>query len=238
MRKRVIGNWKLNGDAARVQGMLDALAAEVLSCDIGLALSAPYIAGAASRAPRGMVIGAQDCSRFGVGAYTGEVSASMLCDVGATFTLLGHSERRRYFGDDEVVLAAKLDCAVAAGLPVVYCVGETAVERQSGRWPEVLAAQLAVLADPARRAACCAVAYEPVWAIGTGQTPTPEQVEAAHRHIAEALSVPMPVLYGGSANGDNADALLALDGVAGLLVGGASLQPESFIKICRIAADV
>src|SRR5690242_9027192 len=164
------------------------------------------------------------------GAYTGEISAPLLLDLGVTGALVGHSERRQYFGETDDGVARRTQTALASGLNVIACVGETLEQREAGETEEVLRRQLSVL-EPHER---LVLAYEPVWAIGTGRTATPEIAEDAHAFIKSLLDV--PVLYGGSVKPENAEALLAQGHVDGALVGGASLEVESFTAICETAA--
>jgi triosephosphate isomerase len=165
------------------------------------------------------------------GAYTGEVSAPMLLELGVTGSLVGHSERRQYFGETDETVRLRTRGALAAGLRVVACVGETIEERRAGRTERVLRRQLSVL-EPHPN---LVLAYEPVWAIGTGHTATPETAQETHAFIKSLLDV--PVLYGGSVKPDNAEELLAQPDVDGALVGGASLDIESFVTICRIGSS-
>jgi triosephosphate isomerase (TIM) len=165
------------------------------------------------------------------GAYTGEVSAPMLLELGVTGSLVGHSERRQYFGETDETVRLRTHGALAAGLRVVACVGETIEERRAGRTERVLRRQLTVL-EPHPN---LVLAYEPVWAIGTGHTATPETAQETHAFIKSLLDV--PVLYGGSVKPDNAEELLAQPDVDGALVGGASLDIESFVTICRIGSS-
>jgi len=188
-----------------------------------------------------LLLGAQNCSTEDAGAFTGEVSASMLRDLGCDYVILGHSERRALFGETDDVILAKTKRALACGLKVILCVGETLQERQAGNAEAVVAAQLqaalAELSDDDWRS--LVIAYEPVWAIGTGETATPEQAQAIHAHIRSLLSkrsadigAQTRVLYGGSVNSSTAEELFAQEDIDGGLVGGASLDAEHFLKIC------
>jgi triosephosphate isomerase (TIM) len=178
----------------------------------------------------GLVVYAQNLHWEAEGPYTGEVSAEMLLDMGVAGSIVGHSERRQYFGETDETAWSRAEHALEARLAVIYCVGEVEAEREAGHTEEVLRRQLSVLSHHAR----LVVAYEPVWAIGTGRTATPEQAQEAHALIKSLLDV--PVLYGGSVKPDNAEELLAQPDVDGALVGGASLDTESFNAICRTAA--
>jgi triosephosphate isomerase len=264
-RPLVLGNWKMNGDAAMAGRLLDAvlegvggLASTGVSArgardvDVGVCPPYPYLALASTRLASGPVgWGAQNVAAFDDGAYTGEVSARMLADLGCTWVLVGHSERRTLFGDTDEAVVRKTERALAAGLVPVVCVGETREERERGATEAVLARQIdavcPVLRDPAGRSGddCgFVVAYEPVWAIGTGLTATPEQAQAAHGFIRARLAaggiVAAPrtrLLYGGSVKPSNAAQLFSLPDVDGGLIGGASLVAEDFVSICRAAAD-
>jgi triosephosphate isomerase len=173
---------------------------------------------------------AQNCHWEADGAFTGEVSASMLLELGVYGTIVGHSERRQHFGDTDESVARRAHAALAAGLHVIACVGETEAERDAGETEAVLRRQTAVLEQDDN----LVIAYEPVWAIGTGRTATPELAQAAHEIVKSVLDV--PVLYGGSVKPGNANELLAEPAVDGALVGGASLELESFEAICRTAS--
>jgi triosephosphate isomerase len=170
------------------------------------------------------------------GAFTGEVSAPMLREVGVAGAIVGHSERRQYFGETDESVARRTAAALKHGLRVIACVGESLEERESGGMNLVLRVQVEAIADAAAGREGLVIAYEPVWAIGTGKTATPEQARDAHAFIKSLLDV--PVLYGGSVKPDNAAELLSQAGVDGALVGGASLDVESFTAICRTAAEI
>lgn len=241
--KLVIGNWKMNGrlaaNLALIESMLESPALQ--QARVAIAPPFAYLGQAATLlAGSHIMLGAQDVSAFAAdGAYTGEVSASMLADVGCRYVLVGHSERRQYFRESDAQLGQKLQAVVAAGLVPVYCVGETLAERESGAYREVVAAQLSVLS--VLNGAECVVAYEPVWAIGTGKVASVAQIDEVHQYIRATLlqchggSDSICVLYGGSVKADNADAILALESVGGALVGGASLDVNSFGQICQAA---
>lgn len=250
-RKVVAGNWKLNGDRAFGMALVDALkdgatlAKSRVDCIVFPAM--PYVAGLASHGNGGAVaVGAQDVSEHAKGAYTGEVSAQMLRDVGATHVLVGHSERREYHGEDSALVARKFMAAHAAGLVPVLCVGERLEEREAGTTEAVIEAQLApllALEGGMQALAGGMIAYEPVWAIGTGRTATPEQAQAVHAFIRgrvaredARIADSLPILYGGSVKSDNAAALFAQADVDGGLVGGASLVARDFLDIITAAA--
>jgi triosephosphate isomerase (TIM) len=169
------------------------------------------------------------------GAYTGEVSAPLLLELGVVGSLVGHSERRQYFGETDETVAKRARAALEAGLRVIACVGESLEERESGQMELVLRLQVEAIRDAVGEHEGLVIAYEPVWAIGTGRTATPDQAREAHAFVKSLLDV--PVLYGGSVKPENAEELLAEDGVDGALVGGASLDVESFTAICRAAAN-
>jgi triosephosphate isomerase len=169
------------------------------------------------------------------GAYTGEISPPMLLELGVAGAIVGHSERRQYFGENDESVARRTAAALEHGLRVIACVGESLEERESGGMELVLRVQVEAIGEAAGAHERLVVAYEPVWAIGTGRTATPEQAREAHAFIKGLLDV--PVLYGGSVKPDNADELLSEEGVDGALVGGASLEVESFTAICQAAAS-
>lgn len=245
-RKIAAGNWKLNGTRAFASELLSALqvpskqAVEVLVCP-----PMPYLAAlVADFGSRGISFGAQDVSAREKGAYTGEVSAAMLKDIGVSHALVGHSERRQYHGETSEVVAGKFLAAKAAGIIPVLCVGETLAEREAGQTESRIAEQLdavfAVAGDGALEGTI--VAYEPVWAIGTGKTATPDQAQAVHafiRGLASArdakIAGSLPILYGGSVKADNAAELFAQPDVDGGLVGGASLVAAEFNGIIAAA---
>lgn len=238
----IIGNWKMNGRRSSTAAFAQAWAAQMLPENVstGIAVPLPYLLDLKQAAPA-LSVGAQDVSRFDKdGAFTGETSAVMLADLGAQFVLLGHSERRQYFGENNETLSAKLDNALAAGLIPILCVGETLAQRQTAQEQAVVANQLSVLRGKAMPH--IAVAYEPVWAIGTGQVASAGQIADMHAFIyTETLSFAnknanIRTLYGGSVNAQNAQTILTLPNVDGALVGGASLQADSFAAIVQAAA--
>lgn len=245
----VVGNWKLNGSLAENAKLLAAVSAAVPKADgarSGVCVPFPYLAQVRDLLTgTGVEWGGQDCSRFDKGAYTGEVSGGMLAEFGCTYAIVGHSERRTLFGDTDEVVAGKFAAARRAGLTAILCVGETLEERERGVTDEVLARQLdAVLAKQGAAALGKALlAYEPVWAIGTGRTATAEQAQAAHAFLRgrvakqdAGIAGALPILYGGSVKAANAAELFAMPDVDGGLIGGASLVAEEFVAICRSAA--
>lgn len=246
MNKFVIGNWKMNGDALEVHEYVHALkqALEETSCSVGVAvpfLYLPQLTALLGRIPVAVV--AQDVSQFrGSGAYTGEVSAAMLRDAGCEYVLIGHSERRQYFDEDELVLQQKLLCACDAGLIPIYCVGESLAQRMAGHYLKVLGRQLeAVEAVREHLPDTVWVAYEPVWAIGTGQVANAEQIAQVHAFLGQRLKEILPdrcqvrLLYGGSVKSGNAREIMALPGVDGVLVGSASLTVAELSRIIATA---
>jgi triosephosphate isomerase (TIM) len=227
----IAGNWKMfKGPAETAEfclGLreqeLDRVEVVVCPSFVSLAVAVQLLAGTE------IAVAAQNVHWDDEGAYTGEISARMLRELGVYGAIVGHSERRQFFGETDETVAKRVHAALEAGLFVIACVGETEEERESNRTEEVLRRQLSALdADDN-----LVLAYEPVWAIGTGKTATPEIAQAAHAFIKSLLDV--PVLYGGSVKPDNAAELLAQPGVDGALVGGASLELESFTAICRAA---
>lgn len=246
--KLVAGNWKMNGDRRFAAALLDAIAAAPRLAGVELAVfpPAPYLAElSGAYAGQGIGFGAQDVSAHESGAYTGEVSARMLLEVGCRYTLAGHSERREYHRETSEQVAAKFMAARRAGLVPVLCVGETLAQREAGQTEAVIREQL----DPVLRLGGPAafehavVAYEPVWAIGTGLTASPEQAQAVHAYIRgivraydAMIADSLPILYGGSMKPANAAALMAQRDIDGGLIGGASLVATDFLAIAQAAA--
>ena len=244
-RPYIVGNWKMNGTRATLSEAraIDRGAARHPAVQVGIAPPATLISLMADAVDT-IRLGGQDCHQDGSGAFTGDISAAMLADVGAKFVIVGHSERRAGHGETDVIVLAKAEAALAAGLDVIVCVGETEAERDAGLAEAVVSKQLAG-SVPARAtvAAQVTVAYEPVWAIGTGRVPSTDDVCAMHRAIRSQLlglysenGAGVRILYGGSVNAGNAAELLHCDEVGGALVGGASLTAESFLAIVAAAA--
>lgn len=244
--KLVIANWKMNADKAAVANLLAGYAANIsTSAKVVACPPAPYLMQSQQLlAGTGIALGGQNASQFESGAYTGEVSLSMLRDFGCEFVILGHSERRILFGEKDEEVAHKFVAAIEAGLKPVLCIGETREQRQSEQTEQVVTAQLeAVIKQAGIDAFLSAiVAYEPVWAIGTGDTATPEQAQQVHEIVRsilarqdEKIAPRVPVLYGGSVNAANAKELFAMPDIDGGLVGGASLDAEAFAAICAAA---
>jgi triosephosphate isomerase len=240
--KLVVGNWKMNGGLAANAALLRSLAAEwsaVPGRQLAVCPPYPYLQQAQEAlAGTSIAWGAQDVSEHASGAYTGEVAAGMLVEFGCRFALTGHSERRQYYGDTDASVAAKTMAALGAGLTPIVCVGETLAEREAGSTDAVVLRQLdAVLGVVGGAAPKLVVAYEPVWAIGTGRTATTEQAQAVHAllraRLAGAGAGDVPLLYGGSVKADNASALFAMPDIDGGLIGGASLKASEFLAIAR-----
>lgn len=249
MRKKLIaGNWKMNGglaaNAALLQALEAGLQAQPAGCDVAVAVPAPYLAQVQAATAAGVIaLGAQDVSQHEAGAYTGEVSASMLGDFGVRYALVGHSERRQYHGETDAVVAAKAQRALAAGITPIVCVGETLQEREAGQTEEVVKRQLAAVIHVVGHCTSeLVVAYEPVWAIGTGRTATPEQAQQVHAVLRAQLAAAtqkadkMRLLYGGSMNAGNAAQLLAQPDIDGGLIGGAALKAQDFLQIIAAAS--
>lgn len=242
--KLIAGNWKMNGLAASLTeaGALGAaLVAEPARCRVALCPPATLIERMARVLAGGPVeLGGQDCHAEPTGAFTGSISAPMLADAGARLVIVGHSERRQGFGETNADVAAKARAAVDAGLEPIICVGETLAEREAGHAVEIVGLQIGGSLPSLLAGRPFAVAYEPVWAIGTGLTPTLEQIEEVHRAIRAAMierlglaSAVAPILYGGSVKPSNAADILAVPEVGGALVGGASLKAADFLGIVR-----
>lgn len=247
MHKLVAGNWKMNGLRAEANGLVADLLAGLshapVACELLVCPPMTVLAEVAAALERSVVaVGGQTCHSERYGAHTGEVSAPMLRDAGAGWVILGHSERRADVGETDAMVSARVRAATAAGLVPIVCVGETEAERTSGHAQDVVARQIA---GSLPRGFSGVVAYEPVWAIGTGRTPTEDDVAAMHALIREHLvgqlgraGQGVRILYGGSVKPSNAATLLALPEVGGALVGGASLTAADFLAIARAAEPV
>jgi triosephosphate isomerase len=240
--KLVVGNWKMNGGLAANAALLSALAADwtgMAGRELAVCVPYPYLMQAqAALSSTPIAWGAQDVSEHAAGAYTGEVSAAMLVEFGCRYAIVGHSERRQYYGDTDAVVAAKVGAALAGNVTPVACVGETLAEREGGLTEAVVLRQLdAVLAQVGNDARRLVVAYEPVWAIGTGRTASPEQAQDVHAtlraRLAKAGAKDVLLLYGGSVKADNAAALFAMADIDGGLIGGASLKAAEFLAIAH-----
>ena len=226
----IAGNWKMFKGPAEAAAFCRALRDVELPADVDVVVCPPYVSLAdAVQALAGTEIGvfAQSCHWAATGAFTGEISAAMLLELGVYGTIVGHSERRQLFGETDDTVVRRTEAALAAGLDVIACVGETEAEREAGETEAVLHRQVGVLSHDES----LVIAYEPVWAIGTGKTATPEMAQAAHALIKSLLDV--PVLYGGSVKPENAAELLTQPAVDGALVGGASIEIEAFAAVCR-----
>jgi triosephosphate isomerase len=243
-RKLVAGNWKMNGDRASLVELdgIAAAAARLPQVDVGIALPATLIALAAGRVPT-LPIGAEDVHTNDQGAHTGEISAAMMRDAGARFTLVGHSERRADQHEHDLQVKQKAEAAHRQQLGVILCVGETLEERDAGRAVQVVTEQLAESLPDGAASDWLSIAYEPVWAIGTGRTPTTADVAAMHGAIRAELrraigadAERMRILYGGSVTAENAVELLSTADVDGALVGGASLTSAKFVPIVEAGA--
>src|SRR5690554_7973282 len=246
MRRRIVaGNWKMNGSKDLSEKLVGYIRSETGSLDNGVEVvvipPAIYVGEVVKQAQGAVSVGVQNVGEWQSGAYTGEISAEMAKDAGCQYVLVGHSERRQLFGETDEMVAAKVEQVLKAGLTAVLCVGETLAQREAGDAERVVAAQ--VLLGLARVDAACwsqvVVAYEPVWAIGSGRTATAGDAQAMHAEIRNALSsmkTPsdrISVLYGGSVKADNAAALFSEPDIDGGLIGGASLSADEFVSICR-----
>jgi triosephosphate isomerase (TIM) len=238
-RRLVAGNWKMNGlrsDGIALAGAVAERARQPHRCDLLVCPPATLLAVVgAALAGSGVALGGQDCHAEAKGAYTGDISAEMLKDAGCSHVILGHSERRHGHAESDAAVRAKALAAWRAGLTAIVCVGETRVEREAGRAVELVTRQLAGSLPEAATAGNLIVAYEPVWAIGTGLTPTLADIAAIHAAIRPQIPAGTRMLYGGSVNPKNAAQILALADVDGALVGGASLQAEDFWAIALAA---
>lgn len=251
-QKLVMGNWKLQGSIQSNAALLQAVTAGVATLPVTVVVCPPYpylaqVASLVSAHAEGnpVLLGAQNVCEHAQGAYTGEVAAAMLKELGCGYVLVGHSERRTLYGEGDAVVAAKFVAAQQAGLVPVLCVGETQEERDAGQTEAVIDRQLAAVVERAGVAALsqAVVAYEPVWAIGTGKVATPEQAQAVHAHIRQQIAVHDPqraeklsILYGGSVKRQNAAELFMQPDIDGGLIGGASLVAADFVAICAAAA--
>ena len=247
MRQLIAGNWKMNG----VGKSLDVVRAIKAACiknaptaDVLVCPPATLVARAAEVAAGAVAIGGLDCHAEASGAYTGDISAEMLRDAGASAVIVGHSERRHFYGETSAAVAAKARAAWRAGLLAIVCIGETEAERIGGAALDVCGTHLADSVPEGAGATNTVIAYEPVWAIGTGRTPTSNDIAAMHAHIRKCLTErwgagagQMRILYGGSVKPANAREILSLPDVGGALVGGASLKAEEFLAIVASAAS-
>lgn len=245
MRKKlVVGNWKMHGNRAANAALLGALKeAGPWTADVAVCVPFPYLTETAlALTGQQVLLGAQDCSAHEQGAYTGEVSSAMLADLGCRYVIVGHSERRAYHHESDQLVADKAKAALAHGVTPIVCVGETLAEREAGQTEVVVKRQLAAVIHTLTH--CIGeivLAYEPVWAIGTGLTASPEQAQAVHAVLRKQLQAAsqkadaMRILYGGSVKADNAVQLFAQPDIDGGLIGGAALKALDFAAICRAA---
>ena len=251
MKKLIAGNWKMIGSLAANEALLTALAEGIdpnPACEVAVCVPAPYLAQVGALKAHhaglsGVYLGAQDVSAQASGAYTGEVSAAMLSELGCRFAIVGHSERRQYHFETDALVADKVKAALAAGITPIVCVGETLAEREAGHTEGVVKRQLAAIIHV--NGHCISeivVAYEPVWAIGTGKTASPGEAQAVHAVLRAQLRAAtdkyakVKILYGGSMNAANAASLLEQPDIDGGLIGGASLKAPDFLKIIAAAA--
>ncbi len=245
-RPFVAGNWKMNGDRASIEALVDGIKAGLGTVKRAeIAVCPPYVYVPQVRAlveGTAIHLGAQDLSDQDAGAYTGEVAGPMLADVGCQYVIVGHSERRNIRGESDELTAAKFAAARRAGLTPILCVGELLAEREQGITEQVVARQLDAVIDSQgiQALADAVIAYEPVWAIGTGRTATPEQAQEVHAFIRarlraadQAIGDDIRILYGGSVKGSNAAELFQMEDIDGGLIGGASLKADEFLAICR-----
>ena len=249
MRKRLVaGNWKMFGNSARNQLLLEGVvtqAAGIGGVDCAVCVPFPYLHQARSTlADSGVGWGAQNVSQWPEGAFTGEVSVSMLADFGCRYVIVGHSERRNLFQEDDQLVAAKAKAVLEHQMMPIVCVGESLQEREQGVTEAVVSGQLGAVIEEIGIGGLdrSVVAYEPVWAIGTGKTATPEQAQAVHAHLRHVVSKHdagvaqgLTILYGGSVKAANAAALFAMEDIDGGLIGGASLDLDEFLSICKAA---
>ena len=246
MSKLIAGNWKMNGALAANAALVEAVLAGMPAapCAVAMCVPAPYLAQVGGLlVGKPVALGAQDVSGHDAGAYTGEVSATMLRDLGVRYAIVGHSERRQYHGETDTVVAEKARMALATGITPIVCVGESLAERDAGATEVVVKRQLAaVIHVNGHCISEIVVAYEPVWAIGTGKTASPQQAQQVHgvlrAQLKAATNQPgrIRILYGGSMNAANAAQLLAEPDIDGGLIGGASLKPADFLAIIAAAS--
>ena len=252
MKKYVVGNWKMNMDVKSLSSFAESLPkdSQPYKCESWIAPQFIHIERLLSaRVERPYLhIGSQNCASEPSGAFTGETSPRSLLDIGVTFTLVGHSERRQYYNEDNELLNKKTLLALREGLKVIFCIGETLDQREANQTESILTQQLreGLKEIPEEQRQKIIVAYEPVWAIGTGKTATPEMAQEAHKHVrgvlteiwGETRAKETPILYGGSVKPDNAEGLFSQQDIDGGLVGGASLKAEDFITLCEIGSKL
>ena len=232
----IASNWKMNLNRQSASALLKAMAGEAVGEAVKRVVFPSFTLLESARqaiGQSGIELGGQDCHHENKGAHTGDISAEMLVDAGCSWVLLGHSERRQNHNESGEIIAKKFAAAEAAGLSVMLCVGENLDERENGKAEESVLKMLKS-SMPSKTDANFAIAYEPVWAIGSGKTPTPDDITTMHSALHDALGGGVAVLYGGSANAENAGELMALDGVDGLLIGGASLDADAINAISKL----
>lgn len=236
-KKWIIANWKMNGsrnlatELAAAAKQSSRAGAEVVLCPPFTLLM--HVEGLVRGS--GIHVGGQNCHQEMQGAHTGDISAAMLLEAGCNYVILGHSERRQHHGENDALIKAKCEIAMASGLKTILCIGETEAERKKGKEREVVSRQLSACMPRQANSDNLLIAYEPVWAIGTGAVPSTAQIQEMHQHIRKEADG-FTVLYGGSVKSSNAAEILGVPGVGGLLIGGASLEPESFAAIIGAAA--
>ncbi|KRS22441.1 triosephosphate isomerase [Alishewanella sp. WH16-1] len=243
LKPLIAANWKMNGNRELVSTVTEAVAS--LSSAVDVLVCPPATLLPAFKVQRNFALGGQDVSAAQAGAYTGQLSVALLKEASASYCLVGHSERRQYQFESDSLIAQKVAAAIAGGITPVLCIGETLAERQQEKTEQVLAKQLAaVYASQPELLSKSVIAYEPIWAIGTGESATPEQAQQTHAFIRAELSrydaeaaTQLRILYGGSVNAANSAALFAQPDINGALVGGASLKPDEFVQICLSAKD-
>ncbi len=247
-RKLIVGNWKMNGSLAMNAELLEGIKAGLagVDCDLAVCVPFPYLAQCQHALEgTGIALGAEDVSAHAVGAYTGQVSTRMLLDFDCKYAIVGHSERREYCNESDELVANKVQRALAGGLTPIVCVGESLKEKDAGQTEAVVSRQInTVLSVLEEREVCdIVVAYEPVWAIGTGKTPTPEMVKDVHALMRELMIRKNPdaaervrILYGGSMKPSNAEEFLKMRDIDGGLIGGAALKASDFLKIAYLAS--
>jgi triosephosphate isomerase len=239
----VAGNWKMHGNRAANQALLDAVVAGIgalAEVECAVCVPYPYLGEVSGRlAKTRLAWGAQNLSEHAQGAFTGEVSAAMLAEFACRYAITGHSERRQLFGETDAAAAAKFAAALAHGITPILCVGETLAERDAGRTEQVVERQLQAVLDLSGRKSFeqAVLAYEPVWAIGTGRTASPEQAQAVHAFLRARVLPETRILYGGSVKAVNAESIFAMPDVDGGLIGGASLVAGDFVAIVKAAAQ-
>ena len=247
----IAGNWKMNGSRAANELLISSII-EGASCSVGCKMLVcppfPYLDSVSKKISSSSIsLGSQNISEYEVGAFTGETAASMLKDIGCEYAIIGHSERRAIFNESDEDVAAKFQAAQGVGILPILCVGETLEEREAGKTEEVVIRQLDAVIEAAgiEAFASAVIAYEPIWAIGTGMTATPEQAQDVHSHIRRRIAVKssniadkIQILYGGSMKGENAEGLLSMEDIDGGLIGGASLKANDFLAIAAAATSL